>query len=209
MSNIESAILVLKTSDLSIGGANPCGIKDSYNVSPFTWKNINLRTLLGTMYNKYDLFNLNLLQVSNGGMTVTANPYHLSADQNNNTVVMQISGLPFINNTYSTTTQHNTNTTTLTNYSFGNITTISGGVITTFLTPGFMQVQTSQSNVFGKGQLAADITIIYKRIVDNALIVVDGASTTGLFPEMVFIFSITGIPNDDGNLNSTRMKISN
>jgi hypothetical protein len=207
MSNIESAILVLRTSDLTLGGANVRGIKDSYNVSPFTWKNINLRTLLGTMYDKYDLFNLNLLQVSNGGMALTGNQYHLSADPNNNTVVMQISGLPFINNTYNTTTQHNTNTTTLTNYAFGNLTTISGSTITTVLQPGLMQLQTCQGNTFGKSLLAADITIIYKRIIDNEMITVDGTTTTGLFPEVMFMFSITGIPKDEGNLNSTRMKI--
>ena len=210
--NIESAILLLRTCDLSTS-ANACGSKDLFNIGPFTWRNINLKTLLGNMYEKYDLFNLTLLQISNSGTSIpiSSNQNYLSADSNNNTVVVRMSGLPFINNTYDTKTQHNTNVTTLCNYQFGSIVGVAKTGTTSLLCPfpSYTQYQTCQSNTFGKSQVQADIIISYRRINDNAILTVDGISdpTTALFPDAQFLFSITGIPKDEDNINSSRLSV--
>jgi hypothetical protein len=57
MYNEESASLILRTSDLTANSTNNVGSSDA-NFTNMTWSNINLRTLLGAMYDKYDTFNL-------------------------------------------------------------------------------------------------------------------------------------------------------
>ena len=55
--------LVLRTSDLTVNATNQYGTVDQYRTT-YTWNNINLRTVLGDMYDKYDTFNLCLNTVS-------------------------------------------------------------------------------------------------------------------------------------------------
>ena len=56
MSYQEIACLVLKTNVLPRNGTtNACGTGNS-QLSSFTWTNINLRTLLGDMFDKYDRY---------------------------------------------------------------------------------------------------------------------------------------------------------
>ena len=59
MEQKRSARLVLKTSDLTANSTTNNGSCDQYRTS-FTWFNINLRMLLGDMYNQYDYFNITL-----------------------------------------------------------------------------------------------------------------------------------------------------
>ena len=62
MSNNACATLILKTSDIS---STPSTIGSSNtNKSQLYWNNINLRTLLGDLYDKYDTFNLCLNSIS-------------------------------------------------------------------------------------------------------------------------------------------------
>ncbi len=91
MSNIEQATLILRSGDLIANTVNQyesCDVK----LTNFTWNNINLRTLLGHMYDKYDLFNICLANVtqSNGAGNFGAT---------NDDIIVQIylKGLPFIN----------------------------------------------------------------------------------------------------------------
>ena len=211
MSDIECAILVLRTCDLTKTG-NISGIRADYNISPFTWKNINLRTLLGTMYDKYDLFNICLSAVCSGSILTAANSYRLSSDINDNTVILNMSGLPFINNTYDTRTQHNCNQTNIGCYTFPStlITTQVNAVnvYTNTPIPGMTTYTTSNGgNTFGKYQELVDLTIIYTRIMDNALIVHDQVTNSGDFPHVQFIFNIFGIPKDENNKNGSRLKL--
>ena len=57
MYNEESASLVLRTSDLPVNSSNNVGSADQFYTN-MTWSNINLRVLLGSMYDKYDKFAL-------------------------------------------------------------------------------------------------------------------------------------------------------
>jgi len=55
MFNAESATLILRSNDLTLGATNAVGTADTFLLN-MTWNNINLRTLLGSMYEKYDRF---------------------------------------------------------------------------------------------------------------------------------------------------------
>jgi hypothetical protein len=113
MSNLQNASLVLSTNN---------GISNT-NKTSTTWNNINLRTLLGDMYDKYDLFNLCLNTVATG--TALSNIYKNPADCN---VIIRINGLPFINNTYNIGSSYNSLTPycTIASFTFGYSTVISG-----------------------------------------------------------------------------------
>ena len=201
MSCIQSAVLVLRTCDLNITG-NISGIKADYNISPFTWKNINLRSLLGTMYDKYDLFNLCLSSISSGGVSITGNTYALSADPNDNNVMIMMSGLPFINNTYDTGTQRNTIYTTLGCYQFPSLTTTA----TVPINSTMQYTSSNNCNTFGKYQESVDITIRYNRIHDDMPVAHTELLNTRDFPHVQFMFNIYGIKKDEDNLNGSRMK---
>ena len=55
----ETASLLLKSSELTFGSTTNIGTADT-NGTTLTWNNINLRVLLGDLYDKFDRFNLNL-----------------------------------------------------------------------------------------------------------------------------------------------------
>jgi hypothetical protein len=155
----RNASLVLKTSDFTTDpnfyyGTVYNSFRGSANakLSSLTWNNINLRTLLGDMYNDFDLFNICLNSIS----TSTANP---TIDPSNDvkTVSVKISGLPFVNQTYNVKNSCNSSST----------------VIATF---NFLQNQAStqyyySNNIatFGKSQELCTITIEYYKIVDDTL----------------------------------------
>ena len=70
MEEKRSIRLVLKTSDLWVNSTTAIGQCDQFRTT-FTWFNINLRILMGDLYEQYDYFNLSLISVSsslcNGG----------------------------------------------------------------------------------------------------------------------------------------------
>jgi hypothetical protein len=77
----QSVLLVLNTSQGDI--------KDNYNTNT-TWKNINLRDLLGNLYNEYDYFNLQLVEICCGNDAVTGPPGSF------NMLNLYLSGLPVL-----------------------------------------------------------------------------------------------------------------
>ncbi len=82
---------------------------DTYGQS-FTWNNINLRTLLGDMWDKYELFNLSLVEMA-AGVSVF-NSVNLN-------VAINLSGLSFSNCNYDTNQNVNTNNTIIGKCQFG------------------------------------------------------------------------------------------
>lgn len=176
MSNLQNASLVLSTNN---------GTSNAAKTST-TWYNINLRTLLGDMYDKYDLFNLCLNTIATGVSTANFN----TAAQDLQTLI-RINGLPFINNTYNINGTNNANTS---NCIIGTFTFVSGS----YATANFnLNIAT-----FGKNQDICNITIDYLRLNDLATPSVAGANT---FPNATFIFDIYGIDKEKNNLNATRM----
>ena len=100
---MENTTLVLRTFDANTS------LQNTY----YVWENINLRNLMGNMYDKYEKFNLCLTSISSTNANAT-----LGTLLEDTMVVANISGLPFINQTYNTKTGNNTNTATLCSFQF-------------------------------------------------------------------------------------------
>ena len=203
MSNLENAQLILPSYILSTT-QTPNGITTN-GLATMTWDNINLRTLLGEMYDRYDLFNLSLNAVATAKITTTVGaiyntavpPVLISAgfatnDYDNLNVLLNITGLPFINQGYNCKTGYNTPSTTLGTFVFPSTANSSS----TQLYYG------SSCATFGKNQETCSLTISYTRIMDGNLAV---TPTAYPYPNIVFVFDIFGIDKKVDNKNSTRM----
>jgi len=130
-----------------------------------TWNNINLRTLLGDMFDKYEKFNLILTQ-----MASTPCDGALGTSASDLTLYATISGLPFTNQGYE------------------------NGMISTsavLCSVNYVRDQPlSQTNVsvpltFDKNQHQANVTITYHRIIDG-----DVPHSSETYPDCIYIFKI-------------------
>jgi hypothetical protein len=189
MNNIETASLVLPT---------VCTTNINNINTQITWNNINLKNILGSMYDKYDKFNIELVSIS---QCTTADNF--GTDDNDSNVLIQMSGLPFVNNNYSLLTGNNVNSTIIAFYNFYNYDETT--------TQNYLH----NSRTFIKDtKYLVDITINYLRYdltnVNSVLVNnLYGVPISGFYPEMVFMFNIYGIPNDKNNHNGSRMQIAN
>lgn len=178
------ASLVLKTSDLALNSDTEVGSCDTFNTN-ITWRNLNLRTILGDMYDKYDTFNLCLNSVSSGLANNT-----FGVDLGDRTVQLNLTGLPFINNTYDAIRKNNTS-----------VATIGTFVYVRQQAPSFNY---NNSNVvtFGKSQESCNFNIFYTRTaLKNGSY---GVNTVATFPDAVIIFNIFGIEKEVDSKNGTR-----
>ena len=98
----EIVAFVLRTTDINASNApvtyfgttinNNIG-RIAQNRSSLSWYNVNLKSILGSMYDKYEKFNIYLNFIAGsgtGGTAETTLDYRLFQ--------VQVSGLPFINN---------------------------------------------------------------------------------------------------------------
>ena len=188
MYNEECATLVLRSGDLTANSTNSVGTADA-RFTNMTWSNINLRTLLGNMYDKYDRFALVPIQFQ----TITGAGFASTNDDR--CVSINIAGLPFTNNNYNASSKTNQNsaiiyvTRFIANNSSNSITT--GNVLN-----------------FTKNQDITDINIFYQRIspdATNGSYAINQSATS--FPHVIFTFNIYGITKSDrvGDLNSSRI----
>jgi hypothetical protein len=90
----EQANFTLTTQILTAGGTNAFGTSNAVK-SLFTFNNLNMRQVIGTMWDKYDKFNLIFRNIGMGQSTTS-----LSGNQRRQFFVM--SGLQFINATIQT-----------------------------------------------------------------------------------------------------------
>jgi len=185
---MENASLVLKTYDLPQVESS-IGVKNIVNTT-FTWRNINLRTLLGNMYDKYDVFNLTLNTVASAQCRALSVNF-ANNDTNQLTNLINISGLPWVNQTYSTLRGCNSGPCVMGIYSF---------------IPGQTSIQSYYSSnfaTFSKNQDICSITINYTEILDG-----NAPQTNQAYPDVVFVFDIFGVDNPRTN-NASRMENSN
>ena len=171
MSYQEIACLVLKTSVLPMDGStNAYGISNAMNTS-FTWTNINLRTLLGDMFNKYDRYLLLLQNIShaNSGTMTTAD---------DRSILINMSGLSFVNSTYNQKLQSNSGALIVCPFIFLSAAGVQRQIYNNFAVSTFIK----QNDI-------VNISINYTRIKDDAAPTT--AATT--YPHMAFIFNIVGI----------------
>jgi hypothetical protein len=183
MSNLQIASLVLRSSDLTLDTSNQYGSCDAKRLTQ-TWNNINLRTVLGDMYDKYDLFNLCLNTIT------TAAAGAIGGVNDDRNVIVKLSGLPFVNQTYSVKQGCNTNICPISSFAFTNGTTAT------------QLFYSNNCYTFGKSQQSCNLTIQYGRVLDDAL-----PTTTTAFPNMVFIFDIVGVSKDNLTNSSTQQLI--
>ena len=152
------------------GTTNAYGTSNSMN-NIFTWTNINLRTLLGDMFDKYDRFLLLLQNISNASPTATP-----GASVDDRAFLINMNGLSFINSNYVQKFQSNT-----------------GSVI---ICPYIVSGTNAQSQLYNNFAVATfikqndivNITINYTRIEDDVAV-----STTAVYGHACFIFNIVGL----------------
>lgn len=183
MEQIQKASLVLKSHSLPLNGSNSSGSTDQYR-RVMTWNNINLRLLLGDMYDKFDNFNLQLVNIgSDDNRTfVDGVPTVFSTiEPSDRTNTIYMSGMNFLNATYDCGTNQIGTKAALTTYEFYDnfARDIQGSIFT-----------------FTKGNEVCNITIEYKDIKSDSF-----PATAVPFPNMVFIFNIYGIPREIKKLN--------
>lgn len=144
------------------------------NKTSMIWNNINLRLLLGELWDKYELFNFHLVDMASGVSGSSLTTANLS-------VSLNLTGLPFNNSGYLTKTNQMSNTVSMGTFDF----------ITDYTSNKVFQ---NNFVTFNKNQQNADINLFYRVVNDNAL-----ASTKGVpYPNVILQFVVTGV-NIDGD----------
>ena len=188
MYNEECATLVLRSGDIPAAptAPNSNGFSDQY-LTNMTWTNINLRTLLGAMYDKYDKFAL----VPVSFQTNVASNFGSTNDDR--CIAINISGLPFTNNNYNSLTK--------TNHSHSVI------YVTRFISANSSNsIAQGNTLTFTKNQELVNINIFYERMSPSGGTYNINYSATA-FPHIIFTFNIYGVEktNRVPDLNSSRM----
>ena len=186
MYNEEVASLVLNVGNLTNNSTNVVGTSNQFHTN-MTWSNIDLRMLLGPMYDKYDSFNL--VPTSYQSNVADAG---IGTSSDDRCVSINISGLPFTNNTYNTAMKTNQNSCVIYTTRFiasNSINGLAGNILT-----------------FTKNEELANINIFYQRINPNGLGSYN-VSTTVAYPHMIFTFNIYGVKKTERvyDLNTSRM----
>jgi len=160
MTDIKHSSLILKTSDFTSNSDYLYG--NSYNngknssnakLSSITWNNINLRVLLGDMYDKYDTFNLCLNAISTSQAN-SIDPFHDSKN-----VSIKLSGLAWLNQSYNVKSlTNNNNSTTIGTFNF-----VGNSATSQFY-------NSNNIATFSKAQDICNITIEYQRILDEVVV---------------------------------------
>jgi hypothetical protein len=172
--NIETAHLVLNSSTLTANTTNVYGTCSQYKTS-YTFNNISMRNVLGSLYDKYKTFNLIPISIlsSVGSATFGATPDDTS-------VYITLNGLPFTNSYFSVPNQRNSNTITLSPLDFNNSNT--NGATNSFFNAQFTFNKTDNVN----------LKFDYIRIVDNTPV-----GSTSVYPDVIYLFMIAGVELDD------------
>lgn len=161
--NLESANLILRTSSVTTAS----GDKDT-NRTNITWRNINMKAVLGTLYNKYSRYKICLTSIGNANTTAIANV----ADR---VLTVNMKGLQWENQTYDTSNKTNTDTVIISTAFFNN----SNGFSINYTGEiGWVFQKPFSENV--------DINIFLNRVSD-------GGTPNINYNESVFCFSIYGI----------------
>jgi hypothetical protein len=180
MSIYEKASLVLN----SVNASSINSMRSS-----ITWNNINLRNLLGDMYDKYDRFNIALNTIATAYTALSL------SGTTNSQVLIRLSGLPWVNCNYNVSS---------TGINANNIYTIITSFKFSSSTPQepLTQYYYESLATFSKNSDITSITIDYLRLVDLSI-----PDTTNTYPQVSFIFDIYGIDDYKTNDVSRRIKI--
>ena len=154
-----------------------------------------MRQVLGTMYDKYETFNLCLYSFTQApGLGLN------SIIQNSqNLVDVRIRGLQFLNSSYNVVSRNNNiNSAFLTTLQL--VSTPTGNTYTGLIT----LIPNTHSITFGKNADCVDITIDMRKVSTQLYPTITENMAFGAF---IFAFKIYGIPKKDNNIitNGSRM----
>ena len=177
MEDKRSVRLVLKTSDLTLNSSTTVGQCDQFRTT-FTWYNINLRNLLGDLYNQYDYFNLSLISLSSSVGSAAGG----AGSADDRLVYIKLGGLPFIGQNYNQKSGNSGALTTIGTYQIP-LTAVVGN-----------QYFNNSANVctFSTDQDLCNFTISFFRLIDDKK-----PALTVANPQFAFIFTIIGIDKPD------------
>lgn len=172
------------TTPFSYSGAFPNFVLSNNNTN-WTWTNINFRYLLGDMYDKYERFGLVLECVSQGQTYGTdGTNTQLANTSEDLRVMINVGGLPFLNNTYDSV-----NKTTCSICQLEQLTITKNSTALTFFS---LPLQATFSKVE-----TADINIFLTRANDNQPLY---TGATSQYPHLTFNFQIYGISNTNNDV---------
>lgn len=158
------------------------------NRSSITWNNINLRNLLGEMYDRYEKFNLSLIFIAGSKTGTTA---ETGAD--NRTFYVRMRGLNF-NSTYDQATGNNNNLVVLT----------SIRIPLEASTPWINSYFSTQYFTFQK-QDNVNINIDLVNIVDDDAYA--PADENSMIGHLIYSFSITGVEDYKNNKKAENQNV--
>ena len=170
-----NASFILRTSDLPTfaNSPNSNGSTNNSFASSFTWINIDMRLILGDLWDKYEYFNICLYSTVYSTTTIT----YATNDNKMGTIYM--SGLDWISN-YDTGRKQRTPNVAIGYLNSNPFSTTTGSTV--FFSSLF-------SNSFRKNNPITDLTIFYNKISNNE----PNTTGTGLFPQVAFMFKVTPI----------------
>ena len=195
----ETATLILSTFDIitsTLGSTYYNKTVDnqygtiSNNKSTLTWKNINMRQVLGGMYDTYETFNIYLYQISQSGSAGTATTAKFSL------VDVRISRLQFLNHTYNTISRNNTNSAYLTSYLLYTGSNTTSGATTPMFNPVTL--------TFSKSTECINLTIDMKCTKDQIYPFITANTCLGHF---TFMFKFYGIPTRPQNIITNGLRL--
>lgn len=169
---------ILRESDISASNvvgdyplANEKGSINQYRTS-ITWNAVNMKNILGSLYDKYDLFNLEVRYSSNPIPTTA-----FGVTDDDRCIVFKMAGLDWVFNTYDTASGNTTSEAIISSQRFSNQTTTLNFIGTRKITSTFRK------------SITANITInLY-----NVEGVPPNMNVNTIWPQLIFAFNITPV----------------
>ena len=149
----------------------------SNNRSTYTWYNVNLRNLLGPIYNKYDKFNISLNSIATGVKGSTAVLYPLERN-----LQVKLSGLQWLSS-YNQATQNNDSNKVIKLIKLSSA--ANGSDVIDY---------NEEFYTFLKGSNIVDITINLHNVDYDTNSI--PTANTYMLPHIIFNFNIQGVPED-------------
>lgn len=176
--DIPRISFILRESDISTSNvvgnyplSNSIGFIDQYRTS-ITWKAVNIKNLLGSLYDQYDLFNLDVGSISNPIPTTL-----FGVSDNDRCINFKMAGLDWVFNTYDTISLNTVNEAIISNTRFTNQTTAINTINHRKMTTTFRKCITT------------DITINLYNIDGNP----PNMNAGTIWPQLTFMFRITPV----------------
>lgn len=202
MDNYAKSQLILYSSLLTAGATNTYGTANS-TMTDMLFTNINMRVVMGDLYDSYSLYNIALSTVITPLSALVA-----GTTDSDRKLLVYMSGLGWRNNTYNFANRCNTASSAIGVICFpgSQPSTAGTAVVDTSYTNVVATCQTYDSvfsGTFGKNDDIVNIGITYRKAIYAGG--VNTPATTNAYPSVTFVFTITGVPSYH---NDSRLFIS-